>query len=315
MFQTLSLIIDIFTKVLLPVLSMAGIGVVAHRWCRYDMQTLVRLNLYLFVPVFLFTRIADSTLQWSEIGRVGLAVMLPILILGGLLLAGMKKSGARSETIAAVLLGGLLFNAANFGIPVAQLAFDKSGGQVQALVVMYLNTTLFVMGYMLMAAVQGKGLISGAMSYFKLPMFYMIVAGFAVRETGVGMPLWLDKATHTLAEAMSPIALVTLGAQLATRARWPRWRVVGPIVIVKLLAFPAMMGLVVWALGLWPWPGAQLVLAAAAPTAINTLLLTIELNGDADTAADGVFWTTLLSAFSVTLVLGVVQSLGGKPPG
>jgi hypothetical protein len=194
------------------------------------------------------------------------------------------------------------------------LAFDKSGGQVQALVVMYLNTTLFVMGYMLMAVVQGKGLISGVMSYFKLPMFYMILAGFAVRETGVTLPTWIDKSTHTLADAMSPIALVTLGAQLATRARWPRWSVVGPLVLVKLLAFPAMMGLVVWALGLWPWPGAQLVLAAAAPTAINTLLLTIELNGDADTAADGVFWTTLLSGISVTLVLGVVKALGGEPP-
>lgn len=305
----------IFMNVVFPVLAMVAIGAITHRVSRYDLQTLVRLNLYLFVPVFLFTRIADSDLNWSEIGRVGLAVTLPIALLGGPLFVGMRRGGAKGQTIAAVLLGGLLFNAANFGIPVAQLAFDQSGGQVQALVVMYLNTTLFIMGYMIMSVVQGKGFRAGIVGYFKLPMIYMILAGFAVRETGWKMPLWLDKSTHTLAEAMAPIALVTLGAQLASRARWPRWSVVGPIVFVKLLLFPAMMGGVVWALGLWPWPGAQLVLAAAAPTAINTLLLTVELDGDADTAADGVFWTTLLSGFSVTLVLWAVLWLGGKPPG
>jgi hypothetical protein len=146
-------------------------------------------------------------------------------------------------------------------------------------------------------------------------MIYMIAAGFLVRETGVKPPFWLDRAAHTLAEAMAPIALVTPGAQLASRARWPRWRVVGPIVAVKLVLVPAATGLAVWALGLWPWPGAQLVLASAAPTAINTLLLTMELKGDSETAADGVFWTTLLSGASVTAVLAAVQALGGGPPG
>jgi predicted permease len=72
--------------------------------------------------------------------------------------------------------------------------------------------------------------------------------------------------------------------------------------------------LAVWALDLWPWPGAQLILAAAAPTAINTLLLTVELDGDADSAAECVFWTTVFSAITVTITLVVLRYYGGGPP-
>ena len=49
--------------------------------------------------------------------------------------------------------------------------------------------------------------------------------------------------------------------------------------------------------------------------AVNTLLITLELEGDAELAADCVFWTTVLSLFTVTIWLYVVESAGGLPPG
>jgi predicted permease len=58
----------------------------------------------------------------------------------------------------------------------------------------------------------------------------------------------------------------------------------------------------------------MLIVASSAPTAVNTLLLTLEQGGDAELAADCVFWTTLLSAVTVTLVLAAVKYLGGVPP-
>jgi len=105
------------------------------------------------------------------------------------------------------------------------------------------------------------------------------VAALAMREYDASLPGWADRAVRTVAMGMVPIALLTLGAQLAMRARWPRWGVIGPVLALKLAAMPAVTGLIVWALGLWPWPGAQLVLASAGPTAVNTLLLTLELDG------------------------------------
>jgi malate permease and related proteins len=205
-----------------------------------------------------------------------------------------------------------LARAGNFGIPIAQLAYGNEGGAVQALIVMFLNTAVFFFGYAILSLAHGRGAWA-VLGYFRLPMIYVIVAGLAMRDTGTPLPQWLDAAIGTIASGMVPIALVTLGAQLASRGRWPRWRLIAPVMAAKLAVLPAATGLTVWLLGLWPLPGAVLVLASAAPTAVNTLLLTLELEGDADTAADCVFWTSLASAATVTAVLAIITALGGGP--
>lgn len=303
----------IFVSVLLPVLVMVGLGVGVQRWAPMNLQTLTRLNLFLFVPAFLFVRVAESRLAWSEIIAMGWAVFIPMVLLGLPIYYGLKRFEARGATIAAVVVGGLFYNAGNFGIPVAELAYGSQGGAVQALVVMFMNTTIFFLGYLILSLAQGRG-AGAAMGYFKLPMIYVIVAGLVVRDTGATVPAWLMEPIKTVAQGMVPIALITLGAQLAGNFRMPRWSLIGPVVLLKLAVMPVVTGGVVWALGLWPWPGAQLVLAAAAPTAVNTLLLSLELNGDAETTADCIFWTTLASTVSVTVVLWVLAYLGGVPP-
>lgn len=302
----------ILMSVLAPVLVIVAIGALVQRWRRMNVKTLVQLNLYLFVPAFLYVRISQSTLSWTHIGGAALTVFGTIAVMALPIYYTLRTRRAAGNTIAAVVVGGLFFNAGNFGIPVAELAFGKPGGEVQALVVLFMNTSIFLLGYVALALAQGHG-AKAALGYFKLPMIYAITAAFAVRETGYAPPVWVTTALQTIAGGMVPVALVTLGAQLVTRARWPRWKLIVPVMSLKLLIMPAVTAAIVWALGLWPWPGAQLILASAGPTAINTLLLTIELDGDAETAADCVFWTTLFCGVTVTIVLSVLLALGGGP--
>ena len=82
--------------------------------------------------------------------------------------------------------------------------------------------------------------------------------------------------------------------------------------VLKLVVLPLITAAFVWALDMWPWPGVLLILAAAAPTAINTLVLALELDGDAETAADIVFWTTVGSSITVAIVLALLRALVGE---
>ena len=105
--------------------------------------------------------------------------------------------------------------------------------------------------------------------------------------------------------------LVALGAQLARGARWRRWREVVPIAVVKLLALPSAhrrRGPTPSAYG--PGPAPTSSSGAAAPTAVNTLILTIKLDGDAELTGDVVFWTTIFSGITVAGVIAVVTALG-----
>jgi predicted permease len=181
---------------------------------------------------------------------------------------------------------------------------------------MFSNLSIWLIGYVIIQLGKGHGW-RGAMGYFKLPMLYVLVAALLarwLRGAAIDWPVWTEKVgavtlntLRPLGEAVVPVGLVTLGAQLAQRVRMPNWKIVAPVVMIKLVIFPAVAALVVFFTGLWPWPGAQVIIGCAAPTAVNTLILTVELEGDAETAADCVFWTTVFSAVSITLAMWVID--------
>lgn len=304
----------LFGNVLLPILLVVGLGALVQRFHPLHIPTLSKLQIYLFVPAFLFVRVFDSTLSWREIAGIAGAVLLAELLLAIPLWVLLRRLQVRQNAIAVVVLSGVVFNAGNFGIPLAERAWGSAGGAVQALIAMMSNLTLWGLGYGLMAVLAGQKR-EAVWGYLKLPMLYVLALAFALRAAKVTLPSALGYPLHLIADGLVPLALVTLGAQLAQQARWPRWRVIVPLLALKLLAMPLVMAGVVWALGLWPWPGALLIVASAAPTAVNTFLMTLEQGGDAELAADCVFWTTLVSAVTVTLVLAVVQLGGGAPPG
>ena len=306
--------VHLFGFVVLPTLLLVALGAAVQRAQKLDMGTLARLQIYLFVPTFLFYYLYTSQLSVRDIGGIAATTLTAQLILALPLFGLLWKMRVPREQFAVLMLSSVVFNAGNFGIPVSVRAFGPQGGAVQALVVMVANLSLWGIGYCLMATLTGRGIGDAVKGYLRLPMVYMVFAAFALRGMGVKLPETVLYSLKLLADGLVPLALVTLGAQLALQARWPRWRQVLPVLFLKLLLLPAVTAGIVVLFGLWPWPGAALILAAAAPTAVNTLLLTLDQKGDVELAADCVFWATLLSAVTVTLTLTLLTALGGKAP-
>jgi predicted permease len=304
----------LFGTVLIPILIIVGAGALVQRYHPLDMGTLSKMQIYLFVPVFLFYYVYTSTLGWRDVLGIAGAVLLAQWVLGLPLFWFLLKRKVRREAVAVILLSATLFNAGNFGVPVAVRAYGEAGGAVQAIVVMVANLSLWALGYGLMASMTGRSAKAAIAGYFRLPMFYLLILAFVLRGLHIPLPEPILYATKLLAQGLVPLALLTLGAQLARQARWPRWRAVAPVLFLKLLVIPLVTAGVVLLMGLWPWPGAMLIVASAGPSAVNTLLLAIEQDGDVELAADCVFWTTLLSCITVTLVLALVRTWGGVAP-
>lgn len=305
----------LFSKVISPILLLVAFGALLQKLRPVEVRTLSNLQLHLFIPAFLFVHIADSTLTLRQIGGIAGAILLIQALLALPLFLLLRWRKVPRETLAVVLLASVIFNAGNFGIPVSLRAFGKPGGEVQALVIMTANLSLWVLGYGLSAAITGGNWRQGMVGILKLPILYILGAGLTLRATGWQLPEPINYALHLVSDGLVPLALATLGVQLANQWRMPRWRLILPVAFFKLLCLPAVAGLVVWKLGLWPWPGAQLIVASAGPTAVNSIFLAIEQDGDVELAAECVFWTTLLAAITVTIILAVVMRLGGVPPG
>lgn len=303
----------IFGTVLVPILLLVGMGALVQRFHPMPLREMAKWVVYLFVPAFLFDRVVGSKLSWAEMAQVAGTVLLVKAILAGVLFAVLGLLRVPKKTVSVILLASVVFNAGNFGIPVAERAFGAAGGAVEALVVMISNLSLWGIGYALSSAISGGGM-AGLVAYFRLPMVYVLTLALGMRATRLRFPEPMAYSIHMIAESLVPLSLLILGAQLATKARWPNWKIVGPVMALKLIAMPLVAGMLVWMLGSWPWPGAQLIVAAAGPTAVNTVLLAMEQDADVELAADCVFWTTIGATFTVTIVLTLVQTLGANPP-
>jgi predicted permease len=344
----LQLVADVLLTILAPILLMVAIGALLRWKLRIDVATLGRLNIYLFVPVYVFEYVSTSQLKWEEmLGIFGITV-LQVATLGLLIWAIGRAFKISRNTLAAIALAVMFYNSGNYGLPLAQLAYpekttstqhagaeprsfddrraapdpapQKNGAAVQTFVMMAQNLLTFTVGMAIAAAANHGGLAKGLKTLLRLPILPGLALGIAAQywlKTGHHLPIAISKTSRYIADGLVPIALVTLGAQLATNPRWPRWKPVSMVLFLRLILGPLQMAALLFLLhktgyrpvDLWPWPAELLVLTASVPTAVNTLLLTLEIGGDADLAADCVFWTTLVSCVTITGWLIVLRTV------
>jgi predicted permease len=238
-----------------------------------------------------------------------------------------RAVGASRQTLAAVALAVMFYNSGNYGLPLAQLAYPAervgdahNGAAVQAFVMMAVNLLTFTLGMGIAAAAHHGGIGKGMAALLRLPIRPGLAAGVLAQwwvKGGHDLPIAISKTSKYIADGLVPVALVTLGAQLASNPRWPRWKPVGLVLVLRLIVGPVQMAGLLYlfhrtgwrAVDLWPWPAELLILTASVPTAVNTLLLTLEIGGDAELAADCVFWTTVCSCVTITGWLIVLRTV------
>ena len=321
----------ILLDILGPILLLVLLGALVRRQFKVDVATLSKLNIYLFVPAFLFDQVSRSTLGWGQMGGVVVVTVLHVITLGLVVWGIGRALKVRPETLATVAVAVMFYNSGNYGLPLAELAYPgnsgaRDGAAVQAFVVFCQNLLTFTVGLMIAARAGGGDLKGSFRALLRLPTLYTISAALVARgwvQGGHELPKLITATTGFLSRGLVPVALVTLGAQLAVAPRWPRWKPVAMVLGLRLLFGPVQMAVLLYglsrlarprgwgALDLWPWPAEMLILTAAVPTAVNTLLITIEVGGDAELAADCVFWTTVFSCLTITAWLVVIRASSG----
>jgi hypothetical protein len=334
--QSMGLVLTILLDIISPILLMVILGALLRWRFKLDLGTLSKINIYLFVPAFVFHKVSTSTLSWSEMGGVLAVTTIQVAILGALVWGVGRMLGISAKTLSAIAMAVMFYNSGNFGLPLAELAYPKDppgapgrdAAAVQAFVLLAQNVLTFTVG-LAIAGFAEHGISSKSVwRIVRLPVLPTLAAAMLARwwigmDASHHLPAMIEKAAGYLANGLVPIALVTLGAQLASRPRWPRWKPVSMVLVLRLLYAPVQMAVMLaglhWlgisALDLWGshgWPAELLILTASVPTAVNTLLLTLELDGDADLAADCVFWTTVFSAGTITGWLIVVRLAFGS---
>jgi len=303
-------LLKIVWEVITPIFLMIGVGYLVHRRIGLDTKTLVRLNFWIFVPALLFDNIVGSKITATELAGMMVHFSILFALMFALAWYGSLLIGAGDRMRRALTASVLFYNSGNYGLPVAQLAFGGTGVAVQAMIIMLQNITNFTVGLALHAGGrEGGSRRETLIAIFKLPMVYVLIAAWSWRATGWQLAAPIDSSLKIVAAGTVPIALVALGAQMATLRSHPWSKALSLSLFLRLCIGPALGFALVWVLGIRGELAPAIVVSTSFPTAVNSALLAIEYENEPDFAAASVFYSTLFSAVSVTLVIYLVRQL------
>lgn len=295
--------------VLTPIFLQVGAGVLIQRRFPLDIGSLGKVQFHLFIPALVFGSIYRTPLSGAQLLSIlacNLTVFVVLLACGWAVVRVMR---IRDDRRPAFHNAVCLYNSGNYCIPLIQLIYNTPFSYSIQIVVLLLQSTLTNTFGVLNIDRRKQQLGGMLLSLFRMPATWALVAAVSVRTVGVTVWEPLEVSLQALAQGLVPLALVTLGAQLAS-AQIPR---PSPSVYVasllRLLGGPLIAWGMVSLLGIDGVAGQVIVICAGAPSAVNTVLLAIEFRGNADFASQTVLMSTLLSAITMPLVISLALAV------
>ncbi len=291
---------QIFYTIVLPIFIIIGVGYLLDKIFELDIATLTRVLFYVISPVVAFNTLVGTELQSTEIlyiGSITIVFQIVMYILSHAFFS--LKPFKKDRTVLAC--SSTFFNSGNYGFPFMLLAFGERGLEVAALIVPAQALILFSFG--LIALSGERSLKESARRLSKVPILYALVIGLIVRLVNIPIPEVLSVPLQQLNNGMIPLALITLGAQLSRSKVNGNLLPVASASALRLLVGPLVVALMTFLIGVPRDLSVMLIAAAGLPTAINVFILSKEFGKSPELASQLVFWTTLLSAISLPLLL------------
>jgi predicted permease len=299
---------SVFTHVLLPILVMFGFGWLIDRRSRLDLSSLVKLNIYLFVPAFIFVHVVDSNLSGGAAARImgfTASIIASMFLLSALVGRLMKYEPGHTR---ALQLATMFYNSGNYGIPLMALAYPGVGPLLQVFIVLTQNISTFTVGLALAASTHRSGWRL-ALPMLRQVSLWAVLSAVIVRlfHLPVQEVRWLWVPLQYISDALVAFALITLGVQLSqTKARQSLSRL-GWALGLRLLVAPLIAAALVPVFGFKGQEATIMIVSSSFPTAVNTALIAHEFNADSHFAAAVVFYATLLSMITVTLLIALLR--------
>jgi len=303
--------LSIFINITLPVFILIGTGILAERTLKIDLPTLNRLSFNVLLPALVFIKTLDANLSPAVFGGVAAINIAHTLLLFAMAWGLFSLPGLKAHRPVATL-AAVTPNAGNYGIPLAALAYGATGANVMAIIVMI--QIFFTISAGIWIADSGKSdprqILLG---FLKIPLLWTTLLALLLAGLRVQLPIPLRSAVEFLSNGLIPIALLTLGAQLARSRAASQVSLLSLVTLFRLflsplLALAMLAGWTAWSGASLGVAGPVLVIAAGMPVAVNVYILASEYGQDSPLASQTIFWTTALSAVTLTGWLAWLQA-------
>ena len=296
----MDLFVDILTRVTLPIIALAALGYGLQSWLKLDIATLTRLQVNVVMPAFLVHFLSTGKqpldIVWlvATLAVIQFAILIP---LGWLLVMLFRLRPSLGPIMG---LGTAYANVGFFGIPVTQLAFGAEYLLRQSVLTAMMTILVCTLGVWLLSPSPG-GMLKKLRTAFETPLIPSVALGLGLRYFEVELPPVASQPLQLLGAIFTPLALYTLGAQIAA-ARSIRFEVVPQAIILtlKLAISPVITFYLCRLMGVPPDVTAVMVVAAATPVGVLITIFAAELNAEPEFIATATVISTALSPLTVT---------------
>ena len=299
-------LLRIFLENLLPVMLLAGIGLLLQRLFNIDPRPLSQVVFYAFSPALVFNLLIKIPFEVAEMVRMAVFVVLLLAVMAGIAWGLARALGLSRTMTSALVLCVTFMNAGNLGLPITQLAF---GEVTLAWATVFFSTTALAANSA-GAWIAGLGRTGASRAFvglLKVPAVYAIPLALILRSLSLTLPPLLAVPVEMLAVAAIPSMLLLLGMQLGRNGRPTRPGLLALTVSLRLLVSPALA----WGFsGLFRLPPAAAqasILEAAMPSAVLASILASQYDVEPEFVSGAILLTTILSPLTLTPILHFLQ--------
>ncbi len=296
----------IFINVILPVFLMIGVGYFFEKIKKPDFKSISDLTLFFLAPCLIFEALIRSKQSISKF--VPKAILFMIILtfslwfLSYLFSKLLKLDNLESSAFS---LSTIMMNCGNFGVPLILFAF---GEKALAYAVVILVTFTFPLGTLaVFIASKGKTSVKASiLEITKMPLFYSIIFAVIFKYFNIPVPSLIMKPLTLMGEAAIPTLLILLGMQLARTDLKTNLKPITGSIFLRLIVSPIIAVILCKILNISGLPAKILIIQTSTPSAIIPLLYAINYNTRPDIVAGTIFFSTILSAVSLTLLMYLV---------
>ncbi|MBN9259721.1 MAG: AEC family transporter [Hyphomicrobium sp.] len=291
---------DILTRVTLPIIALVALGWALQGRLKLDVPTLNRIQVYVVMPAFLLHFLSSGKQPLSVVWPVvyfGIVQFMILIPLGWLLVILFRQRKSLGPVMG---LGTAYANVGFFGMPVTQLAFGSEYLIYQSVLTALMAVLVCTVGVALLAP-PGGSKIAKFKTAFETPLIPSVVIGLALRGFQVELPTVVSQPMQFLGSIFTPLALYTLGAQIAA-AKSIRFELVPQtlILFLKFIAAPVITWGICHAMGLPRDVQDVIVVAAATPVGVLIAIFAAEYKRESEFISTAVVVSTALSPIFVT---------------
>lgn len=291
-----------------PVFAMIALGW-GLKWRAFlsddGWRAVERLTYFIFYPAFLIPAVWRADFAGGSAGPVALGTVGAALVLAGLTVLAKPALRISDPAFTSVFQGVIRWNGFVF-LPVAGAVFGPTGLGVAAVAFGVLAPALNVVCVLVLARWgegQGGGWRLALSSLVRNPIIWACGLGAALNLAGVPKPALVMGVFDLMGPGAIALGLITAGAGLSFRYAASRPVLMLTVTAIKLILLPVGMYWLTGALGGDRMAQGLALLAGASPGAAASYVMARQMGGDAPLMAGVVALTTVVSAFTIPILL------------